>query len=106
MLRIYPVSQKVAQEALRIADEIARKDRDLANQLRRAATSTPLNIAEGAYSQGGNRNARYHTAMASAAETRAILETAEGAGWIAKNAERDGDLRRIIGTLVRVLKLR
>ncbi len=55
MLRIYPVSQRVAQEALRVADQIARKDRDLAGQLRRAATSTPLNLAEGAYSRGGNR---------------------------------------------------
>jgi four helix bundle protein len=106
MLKICPVSQKVAQDALRVADEIGRKDRDLANQLRRAATSVPLNLAEGSYSRGGNRNARYHTAMASAAETRAILELAEGAGWIAKRAERDAGSRQIIGTLVRVLKLR
>jgi hypothetical protein len=44
--------------------------------------------------------------MASAAETRAILELAEGAGWITRKAERDAGLRQIIGTLVRVLKLR
>ena len=106
MLKIYPVSQRVAQDALRVAEEIARKDQDLAKQLRRAATSIVLNLAEGAYSRGGNRSARYHTAMGSAAEVRAILELAEGAGWIAKRAERDAGLRQIIGTLVRVLKLR
>jgi len=106
MLKIYPESQELAQDAVRVAEEIARKDRDHANQLRRAAASIPLNLAEGAYSRGGNRKARYHTAMGSAAEVSAIFELAQGAGWIPRCAERDAKLRRIICTLMRVLKLR
>ena len=106
MLSIYGVSQDVARDALGVARAIRAHDKNLADQLARAATSVPLNISEGSYSQGGNRNARYHTAMGSAAETRAILELAEGAGWIARDEQRHAKLNRIVGTLVRVLRLR
>lgn len=105
MLDIYPVSQQVAQDALRVAREIAQHDRDLAQQLSRAASSVPLNLSEGSYSKGGNRSARYHSAMGSAAEVRAILELAEGVRWIAHDPARHARLHRVIGTLVRVLKL-
>jgi four helix bundle protein len=40
-------------------------------------TSIPLNVAEGSYSQGRNRRARYYTALGSARETLACFEVAE-----------------------------
>lgn len=52
MLSIYTVSQEVAQDALRVAREIKAHDKNLADQLTRAATSVPLNISEGSYSRG------------------------------------------------------
>jgi len=66
MLRIYTVALRVAADAADAADRIGRKDPDLARQLRRAAASTPLNIAEGAGSLGKNRRARYANALGSA----------------------------------------
>ena len=105
MLRIYPICQEVAREALKVARVIHPHDRNLADQLARAGTSIPLNVSEGSYSRGGNRNSRYHTAMGSASETRTILELVEGAGWVARDEVLHARLRQIIGTLVRVLRL-
>ena len=103
MLDIYGLCLEVAQDAIKAASQLP--DAGLADQLRRAGTSVPLNVSEGAYSKGGNRRSRYHTAMGSAAEVRAIYEVAEGVGWLERDEARHAKLRRIIGTLVRVLKL-
>ena len=53
------------------------------------------------YSQGGNRNARFHNAMGSARETMACLHVSVAAAYL-KQAEVDADLERvdhIIGAL-------
>jgi four helix bundle protein len=54
--------------------------------MERALISVPLNLAEGAYSRGKNRQARFQTAAASAREVQACLETAQALGcaprWI------------------------
>jgi len=46
------------------------------------AASVPLNLHEGAYSQGGNVRARFHNALGSAAEVRACLDVAEALGYV------------------------
>jgi four helix bundle protein len=75
----------------------------LADQLERALISVPLNVAEGAYSRGKNRQARYQSAAASAREVLACLETAEALGWVQPLApELLGLFNRAIGTLVRL----
>jgi four helix bundle protein len=106
MLDIYPVSQAMAKDAMAVVRSIGEHDRELARQLSRAATSVPLSLSEGSYSHGGNRASRYHTAMGSAAEVRAILELAENVGWIPRDPVRHARLNRIVGTLVNVLKLK
>jgi four helix bundle protein len=55
---------------------IKSRDRALADQLTRAASSIALNIAESNYSDPGNRRARLFTAAGSANETRAVLRLA------------------------------
>ena len=55
---------------------IGKHDRSLKDQLRRAATSIPLNLAEGWGLQGGNQKMRFLTALGSAREVAAILEVA------------------------------
>jgi four helix bundle protein len=55
---------------------IRRRDKSLADQLMRAASSTALNIAESNYSDPGNKRARLFTAAGSANETRAALRVA------------------------------
>ena len=76
-------------------------DRDLGEQLRRALSSVPLNIAEGASSEGGNRLSRFSTAAGSTAESRAALRVAVAWGYIpASDAEPvEALLDRIAGML-------
>jgi four helix bundle protein len=79
----------------------------LADQMERALVSVPLNVAEGAYSRGKNRQARFQSAAASAREALACLETAEAMGFTGPIDPELGALfNRIIGTLVRLIEPR
>jgi four helix bundle protein len=105
MLRIYATSLDIVRDTATLATRIARRDPDLARQMRRAAMSIALNIAEGSASQGGNRRARYFNALGSAVETRAAIDVA-----IAANLVSDCDpahrarLDRVIATLTRLTR--
>jgi len=105
MLRIYSVALEVAKDAALIANGIARHDSDLARQLRRAVCSIALNLAEGSGSAGGNRRARYATALGSARETRACFDVGVAMGYIAMpKADVLERLGQVIGTLTRVAR--
>jgi four helix bundle protein len=82
---------------------IERRDSDLARQLRRAASSVVLNLAEGSGSFGRVRTARYRTALGSARETLACLRVAEAFGDIEGMPQGLVErMNRVVGTLVRV----
>lgn len=99
------VAETVALEVIKdikpIIDQVARKDRALADQIRRAASSIALNIGEGRYSRGGNSTARFENAMGSASETRSALRVAEAWGYISSRSlvELDQNLDRIVALL-------
>jgi four helix bundle protein len=82
MLRIYPVLLQLVAALGPLVKELERHDPDLAKQCRRALTSAPLNLAEGSYSRGKNRPARYHTALGSLREVLACFEVAEALGYL------------------------
>ena|SRR5690349_3342102 len=104
MLTIYPVILETIALLRPTLARIERRDRDLGRQLRRAASSVALNVAEGMFSRGQNEGARYHTALGSARETMACLEVAVAMGYLASADPVVLDrLRRIIGTLVRLV---
>lgn len=104
MLRIYPVILETLTQLRSALGQIERRDSDLARQLRRSATSVLLNVAEGSYSRGKSRAARYHTALGSARETLACLEAAHALGYVASlDAAVVAQLNRVIGTLVRLV---
>ena len=81
MLRIYDVLIELVREVAPVVGEIERRDPDLARQCRRALSSAPLNVAEGSYSRGRNRGARYHTAMGSLREALACFELGAALGY-------------------------
>jgi four helix bundle protein len=104
-LRIYGVTIGLLRELRPVMERINAKDANLGDQIRRAATSVPLNLHEGAYSQGRNERARWHTALGSAAEVRACLDVAEALGYVEKIDDRLKDtLDQIIATLHRLTR--
>ena len=104
MLRIYSVLLELVSSLRPVLGELERRDPDLARQCRRALASAPLNVAEGSYSRGKNRAARYHTALGSLREVLACLEVGAALGYV---AEVDPALRarfdHVLGTLVRLV---
>jgi four helix bundle protein len=55
---------------------VARRDRDLASQIRRALSSVALNVAEGFGSEAGNARLRFESARGSLYETEAGVRVA------------------------------
>ena len=104
-LRIYVVAIDVVKKLRPVIEMVGRKDANLADQLRRAATSVPLNLHEGAYSQGRNERARWHNALGSAAEIKACLDVAEALGYVEEidDVLKD-ELDRIVATLYRLVR--
>ena len=104
-LEIYAVVLELVKRLAPMLPVLRSHSAALGDQLERALTSIPLNIAEGAYSRGKNRQARYHSALGSAREALACFETAEALGWIGPlDAEVAALFNRVIGTLVRLVK--
>jgi len=75
MLRIYSVMLDLLVSLRPILVQIRTRDANLEDQMRRAATSVVLNIAEGSGSRGKIRTARYSTALGSARETYAASKS-------------------------------
>jgi four helix bundle protein len=105
MLRIYDVMVKVLEELRVVLPWIGRRDRSLEDQLRRAATSVLLNIAEGSGARGGNRTLRYCTALGSVRECQACLHAACALGYVTSfEPSLIAGLREVTGTLVKVTR--
>jgi four helix bundle protein len=81
---------------------IREHDRDLSEQLRRALSSVSLNIAEADGSRGGNRIARFSTALGSTREARAALRVAVAWGYVTDVDAGDAILDRIAAMLHRL----
>jgi len=73
------VSIEVVHALRDVVSQLATRDGALADQIRRAATSAVLNVAEGAKRAGKDQAHHYRIAAGSAAEVRAAL--AVGAAW-------------------------
>lgn len=101
--RIYPVVLELVRKLAPYLPVLRARSASLGDQLERALISIPLNVAEGAYSRGKNRQARYQSAAASAREALACFETAEALGFIDPLApELQASFQHAIGTLVRL----
>ena len=106
-LEIYPVVLLLVRRLAPYLPLLRARSAALGDQLERALISVPLNLAEGAYSRGRNRQARYSSACASAREVLACFETAEALGWVQPlEPELAALFHRVIGTLVRLVQPR
>jgi four helix bundle protein len=76
MLIVHKVALEAVAALRPLVGPIRRQDKSLADQVRRAASSMLLNIAEAEYSDPGNSRARLYNAAGSANETVAALEVA------------------------------
>jgi four helix bundle protein len=104
-LPIYERTRRVLVRLGPLAARIAAHDRDLAAQLRRAAASVLLNLAEGAGSSRGTRRAPYESALGSARETLAALHVAQA--WTYLQASDDvilDEVDHLVATLVRFVR--
>jgi len=87
-----PLRQQLLEQVLSIielarplVEAISRRDRDLGSQLRRALSSTALNLAEGFGTQAGNARLRFETARGSLYEAQAALRVAAAWGWVERH---------------------
>ena len=102
MLRIHSVILETIRETAPLALKIARSDRDLASQYRRALSSVALNVAEGSDQRGARRESHYSIALGSAREAWSALQCAAAWGVIpSPSAEVTARVDQIIGTLHR-----
>lgn len=98
----YEVSLEVIQSLRRLVPQIERNDRDLADQLKRAASSVVLNLAEGQRLTKGNKPKHYAIAHGSANEVRAAIRTAVAWGWIEDASEQLALVDRLLALLWRL----
>ena len=107
MLRIYDVVLEMVGGAARIAEEIERRDSDLARQMRRAAASVALNTAEGMGNTAGHKRQRYQTALGSAREVMACVDVAKAMRYVGKvDAVTLDRMDHVIATLAKLVHRR
>ena len=83
---------------------MATHDQDLARQLRRAAPSVALNIAEGEGSSAGTRRTRYTTSMGSARDVRACYDIAAAFGYVEAGSDERDRLDHVVATLCELVR--
>ncbi len=99
--QVEELSLELIEVLVPLMPRIKQRDKALEDQLRRAASSIGLNVAEAAFSDPGNKRARLFTAAGSAGEAQHALRQA--IAWrhvTAGNASRALALtRRIVAIL-------
>jgi four helix bundle protein len=93
--------------ALRLVNGLPRSERELRDQLKRAAMSVPLNIAEGAGKPTPGDRARYHAiARGSAMECAALLDVCRVANLVGLDDAEAGKilLARIVAMLTKMCR--
>ena len=105
-LDVYRASIEYLGTADEVAAKLPRGRSYLADQLRRAATSIPLNIAEGSGKFSRDAARFYTIARASALECAAILDALEAMGVFDEAALRRGRelLERIVSMLTGLIR--
>jgi len=106
-MRVYQRAIEMNRRLAAMAPLIERNDRDLLRQMKRAASSVALNLAEGLGNQGGNRELRFQTALGSAREVQACMDVAAAWGYLrAADGDVRGNVDRVVAMLCNLVKAR
>ena len=100
-LKVEELSYQLIEDLRPLVEVIRKRDRSLADQLMRAASSVALNISEGDLSDPGNQKARFFTAAGSASESRAALRVA--VGWRHITPEAAAPARERLNHIIAIL---
>ena len=102
MFVAYSVAIELIHNLRDLVPIIKRHDRDLADQIHRAATSVALNLCEGQRLTAGNQRRHYEIAHGSANEVKGALDLAEAWGWVADTTAPRRTLDRLLALLWRL----
>jgi four helix bundle protein len=96
MLIAYSVALDLIRVLRPIVEQIRRFDSNLADQLRRAATSTVANLAEGQRREAGNKRRAYEIAHGEAREVLGCLDLANAWGFVVDDRDARAQLDRLL----------
>ena len=99
-LQVHELALSIIEDLAPILPLIQRQDRALAVQLRTAANSMVLNIAESEYADPGNTRARLFTAAGSTNESRSAVRLAIAWGYL-----RSERATEVLGRFDRVMAI-
>ena len=99
MFHAYSNALDLIRALVPVVEQLKTYDRNLADQVTRAATSITLNVSEGAKRAGKDRRRFYVMAQGSAGEIRGALDTADAWGWRVDTAQARALLDRELGLL-------
>ena len=103
---VYDASLALVAALRPVLERLKKSDRGLADQMRRAASSVALNIAEGNRRAGQDRLQFFRIAAGSAAEVRAALQVGQAWGSIEASPAAEAGLDRVLAMLWRLTHLR
>ena len=106
-LQVAELSIQLIETLRPLIGRIKSRDRSLADQLTRAASSVALNIGESQHSDAGNRRARLFTAAGSASESLMAVRVAVAWGYLGAEEGRAAVamLDRILAILWRMRRV-
>ena len=96
MLIAYEVAVELICELRPIVGVIKRQDSNLADQLKRAATSVVANLAEGQRREKGNQHRAFEIAHGEAREVLGCLDCARGWGYVTDDRAARAKLDRLL----------
>ena len=96
MLIAYQVALELVTKLRPVLADIQAHDTHLADQLKRAATNTVANLAEGQRRKAGNKRRAYENAAGEAREVLGCLDCALAWGWTIDDASARVTLDRLL----------
>jgi four helix bundle protein len=93
----YEVAIELVRELRPIVETIKQHDSNLADQMKRAATSVVLNLSEGQRRIAGNKRRAYEIAHGEAREVLGCLDCAAAWGYVLDTRVTRAKLDRLLG---------